>query len=878
MKKLYRLKIILLLIIFINPFNNSAYADVPKWVSEVFTVFLDMLEGKTIEPQISDDNFNVSSHLLPIQDAGQWIPTGIKVSKNQLVQFQINASNIKVMPDKYLVLYRIDPRFTRSQVFIQQYDKSSGKYVWDYNTFRNGILPEYQNWTKMNFTQRMDDYVDYINFNGRSKIQVKSGDVINVTLIDANDYFGGKGVADELQSVMTLSHNLSIFHTPSSGLNNAIMYLPASSWCNGTKQPDVSTSGVGCTNTGVNNIFYISKERNIGTLYGNLSDSHFSSILGDIPSCTSNNSSNQTFCIHDKGRGIQVVLNEQVISAINDPFIYSSGLNSSFLYYIANGDGELDFITTWPIQGMFSGINQFMKNWNYDYRSSDDLLSKINDTSTNMLAPFVHFGRYFMHVEVGLGDAQSLNIQNLNDIGITLEYAITDIKPMHDSSQHVIDSNSSIDAYDEGYLWITLKRTDFGIDGPLIVDIATYTGSTWYSTFLYSNIISPIISHLTKLTKQFYSAFTTNQSLLNLVQGVLALYVLIYGLFFLIGSIKMTVSDLTIRVIKITFITLIFSPNSWDWFYQNIFLTFTDGMTYLMTSFVSGGGNSNVFQFIDPIINRYTNPNTWALLLIELVQFYNGLTFIALMTIYAILIYFLGLLEVIVSYCFSVIGLIVMMAISPFLMIFSLFNFTKGIAKNWLALSMYWMILPSGLLLFFLSLESLVFEHFKSVLLAAQGGCFIDLDIAVDLRAIGINENFNFPLPFLKCIPFFNSKFVGNLLGLVTSVFLFYIFCATSKKLVSYSTAVLSLIINSGLSSPSREGRRGPVNPIESMKSDMAMAARPIGAIATSPIKAFQRRRSTGSAYSTNLNASSGGSKNDYASNRITRGSRFDAD
>src|SRR4051812_31586493 len=62
----------------------------------------------------------------------------------------------------------------------------------------------------------------------------------------------------------------------------------------------------------------------------------------------------------------------------------------------------------------------------------------------------------------------------------------------------------------------------------------------------------------------------------------------------------------------------------------------------------ASSSKGNVFGFIDPIIDKFTNIDVWALLFIQLLQFYNGLTFFAIMTIYGLVIYFRAVLEVIV--------------------------------------------------------------------------------------------------------------------------------------------------------------------------------------------------------------------------------------
>ena len=117
------------------------------------------------------------------------------------------------------------------------------------------------------------------------------------------------------------------------------------------------------------------------------------------------------------------------------------------------------------------------------------------------------------------------------------------------------------------------------------------------------------------------------------------MYIIIYGLAFLAGSLQITVTDIVVRVLKIGVIVALFSETSWTFFNDNLFKVFIDGSDYLLNSVIGTTSNvGNIFGFVDPIFDRYSNGNFWALLFIQLLQLTNGLAFFACLAIYSILI------------------------------------------------------------------------------------------------------------------------------------------------------------------------------------------------------------------------------------------------
>ncbi|WP_323738567.1 TrbL/VirB6 family protein [Candidatus Trichorickettsia mobilis] len=764
---------------------------VPGWLSTSL-LGLASLFSKCLEvPEVS--NFHYGSKILNLSQSGIWVPTGSQVENGKMIKFDWSTKGVETRPRKYKVMYRIDPRFSQPQVFIQTYDYQSGQYVSDFHQFKNGQLDKYQNKPEMLFQQRTTDYSDYFNFNGRPRIPVYAGDVVNITLIDKGGYFTN---SDKFTSEFDdPGEYLSIAYTVSAGMDNKIIYAPAGVWC---KFLGTGNSSVICNN---------GTYKNSGNIYNVLMGRPYESPLSNLQdSCALGTDFNntQSLCFYDKGRGMGIKIGGQVVKQEQDIFVHSSFNNKDFIYYRSKTSSDLTF-TSWPISNMFTKASQLMSGWKTYSQESNLKSDLINQSITDLSAKFLHFGRYTMQIEIGNGD-QSVSFEE--QAAIKVEYGISSSLSAPSSGSGVSQTTRA-DAGQAGYLWLRVINPNSQVQGAITVNFANYTGTKWFSDIVYKKAITPLREKFNKLTKQFYSKLVTNATLQRIARLMLILYILLYGLFFLAGATKITVTDIVMRVIKISIIVILFGENSWNFFNDNLFNMFVYGSDYLMANVVDISSSvGNIFGFIDPIFDKYTDGRIWGLLLIQLLQIHNGLTFFAIMTIYSILLYFRAVLEVIINYCLAFVGLAVMISLAPFFITFVLFEQTKSLFNNWMSTLFSYMIQPTILLIFFLLIDQIISTQLASAVTKACWGWLIPIEIGLDLNHLGIPLSFSFKLPFLEGIPFFITEVAtpsnindvisssGSFMKLVTSSLLFYSYCLMSYGLVEYVTLVVSQLTN----------------------------------------------------------------------------------
>jgi len=829
------IRLILLLIIWSVHNNVSAAEDDSRfgWMNSTFDTITSIIPACLEAPQFS--GINQSSASLNLDNSGKWIPTGTNVSEGKLLQIEWSTKGVLPRPSKYKVLYRIDPRFEEPQVFIQKYNYDQDKYISDFHHYKDGVLLNYQGIPEMTFQDRIKDYGDYFKFSDRLKIPVKKDDVINITLDQNAAYFGTKS---EMNTELGSLDSLVVIYSQSPLPDNRIIYSNAQQFCTDGIKATRPEYAINCGTPGL----YWDLETNTKIMEGRMDNVALNATKQNLASCpeSANGKDNDPLCYYDKGRGLKLAVGGTTIKEINEKFVSSPFTGKDFFYHKSDVDGNLEFKTSWLINGMVQGYSQFMKDWS-TISLYEEFLSTINDAKPSQFMNFLHFGRYLLDIEIGNAVA---TVSKADLDAIKVEYLILENGVPSDSTAGTtVERTFRGNAGSSGFLWVRVVRPNDNLTGVVQLKIANYTGSTWFSDLVYGKLVKPLREKFNELSMIIYHKLISNATFQGIARTMLVLYIIIYGLVFLAGATQITVTDIVTRVLKIGVVLALFSETSWTFFSQNLFNVFIDGADSLMTAVVGVTSQAgNVFGFVDPIFDKYTNGRIWGLLFIQLLQIHTGMTFFAIITIYAILIYFRAILEVIVSYCLAFLGLAVMVSLAPFFIVLILFERTKSMFDNWLSVMFSYMIQPTILLIFFLLIDQIMGDHIAKTVVRACWGILIPIKIGLDLNNMGIPLSFSFTLPFLPGIPFYVPQLgaIGNITDffskggtlsvLATSSLLFFALSKLAAGLVTYTTLVVQYLTNVIAARQDGKLQQG-VNPIKDITGDINKLASPITSI-----------------------------------------------
>ena len=711
---------------------------------------------------LTDDDLLLDSTNVSLNTQNpKWKNTGLKVTQGKLLKLNTSLSASSEIRD-YWVIYRLDPRFIRSEVFIIKFDPKNKKYIFDYDSLNISKDVESQ--------EKFELINNYILFNNRKKIPVYKNDVLNITL------------EDELP--INLNIDEEVLRLDTAGLNNRILYADSDSWCN-------FITNANCRNVKNERLYYPNK---YNICFGIVDDVEFAGKMSTIKLCEDTNFfknfTKDNFCIYGKGLLMNIVVNKNIIKNFDQNFLRTDIDDGKYTFYsVIAEDGELDFLSHSSIKPQdmiyIDGIDSLL------YK---DMLSLTNSpiiNDQNIGVKLLNAGKYIMHVQISNNNKVALS-------DFDIEYIVMEDgqNPTSNSVGTKINNISyKTDASQDGILWIKAKSKHENNIGDIKINCIAYKANDILSKFIDSTIIKPLIERFRDATSKTYNNLTRNKFFQNTVAAALTLYFVIYGIFFLMGSIKITTHDLVQRVSKVIIVYAVLSENSWNFFYNNCFAIFLDGIDYIIKGVVDlTSSEGNIFGFIDPIISRYLNLKLWGLLFIQMIQFWNGLTILAILTIYSILTYIKAIIKIIVQYIIAFLTMSILISLTPLFIIFMLFKFTEEYFFNWISYIFAQMIVPTVVLLIFLFIDQIASLTLSQAVLQAHWGWLFTLDIKLpflDMLPSIIQPQIRIPIPFYKSILPDSNIIVPSLLV--------FIYAITVKNLTEHANSLILSITKVGL-------------------------------------------------------------------------------
>ena len=191
-----------------------------------------------------------------------------------------------------------------------------------------------------------------------------------------------------------------------------------------------------------------------------------------------------------------------------------------------------------------------------------------------------------------------------------------------------------------------------------------------------------------------FIGFVASPMVHNGIIGAFVLYVIIFGVMIIGGMINVTLNELVIRMIKVSFV-FIFATN-WSQFYGFLgqaSLSFTDEMMgYFLNAFsakfkvgsVSISISESVFTKLDYFIAKIFGMKMMALLSALFLAGGSSGPIYALLILLAIFFVFKSILTIVIVYCFSLFARAMLFAVAPIFITCMLFKPTQSLFDAWL--------------------------------------------------------------------------------------------------------------------------------------------------------------------------------------------------
>ncbi len=190
----------------------------------------------------------------------------------------------------------------------------------------------------------------------------------------------------------------------------------------------------------------------------------------------------------------------------------------------------------------------------------------------------------------------------------------------------------------------------------------------------------------------------------NYIKGLLSLYIMIYGMMFLIGMVQISQTDLVMRIIKIAFVAGLLNDTTFEFFNTYVFdfvTGFTDDIIANMAGYSIFSGSttiSNPFMFLNEVMTKIFLSSTFIAQIMALLSMgINGVLYFILIIV-CLGIVVIVLLRSIAVYLMAFMAITVLIGLTPLFLTFILFERTFYLFDNWVKFTFRYMLEPVILL------------------------------------------------------------------------------------------------------------------------------------------------------------------------------------
>ena len=269
---------------------------------------------------------------------------------------------------------------------------------------------------------------------------------------------------------------------------------------------------------------------------------------------------------------------------------------------------------------------------------------------------------------------------------------------------------------EDGYLWLRINNApnDYKDSfGQYRVDFMTSIDQGGF----YHDVLEPFFQgfkdKIQNAAEQMFKNMTCYRGIsgsgectnfFNYIKGLLSLYIMIYGMMFLLGMVQISQTDLVMRVVKIAFVAGLLNDTTFDFFRTYVFdfvTGFTDDIIANMAGYSIFSGSttiSNPFMFLNEVMTKIFLSSTFIAQILALLSMgINGVIYFILIIV-CLGIVVIVLLRSIAVYLMAFMAITVLIGLTPLFLTFILFERTFYLFDNWVKFMFRYMLEPVILL------------------------------------------------------------------------------------------------------------------------------------------------------------------------------------
>ena len=231
---------------------------------------------------------------------------------------------------------------------------------------------------------------------------------------------------------------------------------------------------------------------------------------------------------------------------------------------------------------------------------------------------------------------------------------------------------------------------------------------------LFKTIKEYVVVPVQNVSKKLFLSIVDDRAYKNGIYALLILYIVVTAICYLMGAIQTQLGELTIRIFKIGLVLVLLTPNAWNFFYNNLFKMYLQGIDQMISIIVNKNNMddpNNSMDFMDRITEKITNPilanRLAAALSANLIMGVFYMIFFSLI----LLFFFVCVTWSFAIYIQGMILLSITTAMFPIFLAMILFNFTKPLFQEYIdaILGYSFQIVMTFVILFFMA-EMIQFE------------------------------------------------------------------------------------------------------------------------------------------------------------------------
>lgn len=267
-----------------------------------------------------------------------------------------------------------------------------------------------------------------------------------------------------------------------------------------------------------------------------------------------------------------------------------------------------------------------------------------------------------------------------------------------------------------GYLWLKINNAPEDYKDSFGQYTVSFLSDIRHGGF-YDDVLNPLFEGLkTKIKTTSITIFknmTCYQGIggagnctnfFNYIKGLLSLYIMFYGAMFLLGMVKISQTDIVIRVIKIAFVAGLMNDKTFAFFNDYVFdfvTGFSDAIIANMSGyslFSSSTSVSNPFMFMNEVFTKIFLSSTFAAQMMALLSMgINGVIYFILLFVCLGIVIIVGF-RALAVYLMAYFAIAVLIGIAPLFLTFILFEKTRYLFDNWVKFTFRYMLEPTIML------------------------------------------------------------------------------------------------------------------------------------------------------------------------------------